>query len=290
MLLAVLFQGIITGFVYALVALGFALIYNATKIFHIAHGALFVLAGYLAYSLSLLNLNIWVILIPTTIIISLIGLAIYLFVYAPILKRNGELFICMISSIGVMIVIEGLFTLIYGNQTKSLIPGALVTFQIGILSVSYIKIIIIILCAASFGLIYFYLNKFKFGKAILALADNEELAETIGINIQSTRYLVFMLGSALVAVASFFVSIDTGIRPDSAFFIILISATAVLIGTHGYLPGTIVAGIGLGIIENIAIYYLGTSWKNSIIFSVLIIILIFMPNGLFSKIIHTRGE
>lgn len=286
-----LVRGIAAGLLYGLAALGFALVYNSTNIFHIAVGGVYVLAGYLTYSIAVLfQLPLIYTLILCLMVSALVGVAIEYFVYRPIMSLGGGTTACMIGSFGILIILQGLITLVYGNKTQVLFSGPLPTIQLAGVIITTAKLYAIATSIMSFIILSLFLNYTKLGMSIRAISNNPVLAETIGINVKGIRLVIFALGSALTALAAFFISLETGARPDMGFIIIMICANAVLIGGHGYLLGAAFGGLLLGIIEVPATYIFGDPWRNVIIFTIFIIILVFLPRGLFGKRMQVRSE
>ncbi len=291
MLLELLVRGIAVGLLYGLAALGFALVYNSTNIFHIAVGGVYVLAGYLTYSIAVLfQLPLVLTLVLCLAVSALVGMAIEYFVYRPVMKFGGGLTACMIASFGVLIVLQGFITLVYGNRTQVLFSGPLPTVQIAGIIITTAKVYAIAASIVSFIVLNLFLNRTRLGTGIRAVSNNPGLAEAVGIDVGKVRLVVFALGSALTALASFFISLETGARPDMGFIIIMICANAVLMGGHGYLLGAAFGGLLLGLIDVPAAYVFGDPWRNVVIFAVFIIILVFLPRGLFGNRMLVRTE
>ncbi len=290
-MLELLIRGIAVGLLYGLAALGFALVYNSTNIFHIAVGGVYVLAGYLTYSIAvLLNLPLPLTLLLCLALSAMVGMAIEYFVYRPVMSFGGGLTACMIASFGVLIVLQGVITLVYGNRTQVLFSGPLPTVSIAGVIITTTKLYAMAAAIVSFIALNLFLNRTKTGTSIRAIANNPGLAETVGIDVGKVRLIVFALGSALTALASFFLSLETGARPDMGFIIIMICANAVLMGGHGYLLGAAFGGLLLGLIDVPTAYAFGDPWRNVVIFTVFIVILVFLPKGLFGQKMVVRTE
>lgn len=284
MVIQLIINGIVNGFFYALVALGFSLIYSSTKIFHFAHGAVYTLSAYTTYLfLHLIGVNYIVSVLSVLLISVFIGFILESFVYYPLYKKGASKSVFFISSLGAYILLVNLITLLFGNEPKILRPGVEVTYQIGSVILSKIQIIgvtitIFILIGA-----FVFLKKHKYGRAIRALCDNPTLVSILGINVRKIRLLVFGIGSFLAALAAMFSALDVGIEPYIGLPALLTGAVAVIIGGVGIFEGAIIGAFLLGLLQNILIWKLSTRWEEAITLLILIIFLLYRPQGILGK-------
>ena len=281
LILQFLFNGLATGALYAIVALGFSLIYNTTKIFHIAHGALYTIAAYLLFSaFILLKLPLFLSILITLFGTALFGILIEIFVYRPFYKKNAPSVTSFISSLGLYIVLQNLIALIYGNQVQVLISEPEKTFQLGNIIISRIQLLEITTFLIISILFYLIISFTKFGKSLKALSDNSLLAEVIGIDIDSIRLKVFAIGSMLAAISAILSALDTGIEPTMGLPIVMIAIVSVIIGGSSVFEGALVGGILLGILQALSIFIFSARWQNTVVFIALIIFLLFKPEGI----------
>lgn len=192
MLLQLLANGLVTSCAYALIALGFSLIYGTTRIFHFAHGAIYTLAVYIFFTFfSLCKWPMVPAIVLTVIFISISGIFIDEFIYRPFIRRGSSLLILMLCSLGLYIIIVNIIAMIYGNDTKLLSPGIQSTFSFGSVILTKIQVITAIASIFVFTSILFVLKINKFGKLVRAMRDDPILVSVMGINLRHVRWVVF---------------------------------------------------------------------------------------------------
>ncbi len=285
MIQQLILNGIIAGSIYALIALGFTVIYRTVKFFHFAHGVVYTTGAYIAYTLFiLLKINTLVSLVISIALAALFGIAIDRVVYYPLRRMNASNLIFLIASFGVFIFIQNLLQLLYGAQILTLrtwpvkeghqIMGAVITdMQILILSVSILLL----------GLVWLIVAKTRMGKALRAVADDPIGASVAGIYPERITLYAFGIGSALAGTAGILISLETNIEPTMGFNAILKGIIASIIGGIGSIPGAVLGGFLLGIVENLGIWKIQAGWKDTISFAVLIIFLLFRPEGILGQ-------
>ncbi len=283
-------NGIIAGATYALVALGFTIIYRTVKFFHFAHGAVYAAGAYIAYSLIIsLGLNPIVSFFLAVFLTGVVGVLIDRLVYWPLRKHKSPNLVFLIASFGVFIFIQNLLQLIYGAQILTIrtgpvkeghhILGAVITdTQILILAVS------IALCLG----LWLFVKKTKLGKAMRAVADDPLAASIVGINPERIILAAFAIGSALAGAAGILISLETNIEPTMGMNAILKGIIASIIGGIGSIPGAMFGGLFLGIAENLGIWKISAGWKDCIAFVILIVFLLVRPSGIMG--IKPKGE
>jgi len=288
MVLQLVVNSLIIGLVYALTALGFAIIYRTVRFFHFAHGVVYACGAYFAY--SVLHIAYSESNLPAALILAvlggvmgagIIGILIDRVVYRPLRKRKAPNLVFLLASFGVFIFIQNLLQLIYGAQILTIrtgpvkegrhIFGAVITdIQILILIVS------VCLCAA----LWLFVKKTKLGKAMRAVADDPLAASVVGINPEKIILAAFAIGSMLAGVAGILVSLETNIEPTMGMNAILKGIIASIIGGIGSIPGAMFGGLFLGIAENLGIWKISAGWKDCIAFVILIIFLLIRPGGI----------
>lgn len=284
MLLQLLANGLVAGCVYALVALGFGIIYNTTQIFHFAHGVVYTVAAYLLYtSLVLLHWPTVLGFIFALIFAALLGIVMERYIYYPLYKKEAPLLIAMISSLGIYIFLVNLIAMLFGNETKVLRPGIEKTYQLGFVILTRIQIWELLAFLIVFPLFYLFMTKTKLGKTIRALSNNPNLVTVIGVDIRKVRLFVFGIGSALAAIGASLVALDVGIDPNIGLTAILISAVAVIIGGVGIFEAAALGGLLLGLVQNLVIWKISARWIEVLTFVILIIFLLTRPQGILGK-------
>ena len=282
---AAVVNGIITGAIYALMALGFALIYNTTRVFHVAHGAVYTLAGYAAFLSAGALAAAWV---PALVAAVLVGVAIELLVYGPIRRRGGSLEAYFIASLGVYFILQNVLQLLFGTETRLLRSGPLPSVTLGPVTVSSYHLLVVVVSVIAFALVQAFLTHTRTGKAIRALADNPGLIAVLGLDPNRLHLVIFAIGSGLAGLAAFLLAFDLGIRPEVGLQVLLIAAIAVIFGGVGYLPGAIVGGFLLGLLQSLVVLPLSAAWQSVVTYAALILVLVFRPQGLFGGRLVTR--
>lgn len=274
-------NGIITGCVYSLVVLGFTLIYNATKIFHFAHGVVYTFSAYMFFVfLKVLYLPLSLSILLAIVSGILLGILIELFVYRPLNNRNASSNVILISSLGFYIFLVNFIAMIFGNEVKVMTQELEKTYQFLGIIITRIQLIEVIVFVMVFPLVFFLLKTTRLGREIRAFSNNQLLSRVIGINENKIRLFVFGLGSGLASISAILMARDIGIDPNIGFPILFISAVATIIGGVDVIFGAILGAFVLGIVQNLVIWHLSVRWQETITFIILILFLLFRPQGI----------
>ena len=281
----ILLNGIISGSIYALIALGFAIIYKTVRFFHFAHGIVYTAGAYFAYSLSIsLGINVILSFFLASSFSAILGIAIDRFIYLPLRKNNAPPLVFLIASFGVFILIQNLLQLIYGAQILTLRTGVIKEgHQFLGAVITDIQILILAVSCWLLVMLWFVVERTKMGKAIRAVADDPVGASVAGIYSERVILYAFGIGSALAGAAGILISYETNIEPTMGMNAILKGIIASLIGGVGNVPGAMLGGFFLGIIENLGIWKIQAGWKDTISFAILIVFLLFRPEGILGK-------
>lgn len=278
-------NSIIAGSIYSLVALGFNLIYGATKFFNINHGAICAIGGYAVFFLSKqLGLNVVLAIIIAILFAGLIGWLSDLLIFRPMRKKKASGLILLVASLGLFTAIQAVLAIIFTSQFQTLSSniGKTKVYEVfgGVITeVQLIILVVALLIMVGLGL----LMKFsKFGKAIKAVSDDEEVAKIVGINTKKIVMWVFFIGSAIAGAAGIAVGFDTGIEPTMGMNLLLKGVIASIIGGVGHVYGGVLGAFLLGFVENFGIWKISGEWKDAIAFGLLIIFLIFRPGGIIN--------
>jgi len=290
MIQQLILNGIIAGSIYALIAIGFAIIYKTVKFFHFAHGIVFAVGAYFAYTLFILfDINPIISFFLSIALASLLGIVIDRFVYHPLRKNNAPNLVCLIASFGVFIFLQNLLQLIFGAQILTLRTGPIKEGHhiLGAV-ITDIQILIIVVSLILFFLGWLFIQKTKLGKAIRAVADDPIGARVVGINSEKVILTAFAIGSALAGVAGILISLETNIEPTMGLNAILKGIIASIVGGIGNIPGALFGGLFLGLAENLGIWKIQAGWKDTIAFAILIVFLLLRPSGIMG--IKTEKE
>jgi branched-chain amino acid transport system permease protein len=282
--LQLLLNGLVNGCAFALVALGFALICNTTRIFHFAHGGVYTLSGYLFYSLYTQNsLPIWLAIPITLFLAAVVGILINVIVYRPLDKKNASTMMHMLSSLGLYIIIVNVICMIYGNNSKILVSGLLPTVKFGGLMLNVVQIATAVTFFAVFIGFSLSLRFSKLGLKLRAMRDNPTLLALYGVNANTVRLFVFGVGSALCALAGILVGMDVGIDPNIGMTAVVTAAVAFIVGGIGIFEGAAFGALTLGVLQSIAVWQMSARWQDMVTFLVLIFFLIFRPQGILGR-------
>lgn len=275
-------NGLGAGAIYAFVALGFALIYNATGVLHLAHGAVFALGGYAFYTaVVLLKMPIPVGCLVAVCASAVFGIAIEKLVYRPLRARKSEHASSMIASIGVLTLGQSVLGIGFGTDSLAMQTEPLKTISVFGLYLNYVHIAAAALALIIFSTIQLLLVRSQFGRAIRAFSDNPKLSRVFGINSDHVNTLVYGLGSGLAAIAACLISFDSGMRPDVGFSMMFTALVAVIVGGAGYLPGAAAGGFLVGLLQGLSLWPFSARWQEVTVFAVLIAFLLIRPQGLF---------
>ncbi|MBR5762230.1 MAG: branched-chain amino acid ABC transporter permease [Lachnospiraceae bacterium] len=284
--LSYLINGISLGAVYAIIALGYTMVYGIAKMLNFAHGDVIMIGSYVVFCVvSMLNLPVWLGILLSVLVCTALGVTIEAIAYRPLRQATSSLTV-LITAIGVSYFLQNVALLIFGANTKaftSVVPIDAV--KIGeSLTITGESIVTIIACIIIMIVLTLFVNKTKAGRAMLAVSEDKGAAQLMGINVNKTISLTFAIGSALAAIAgvllcSAYPSLTpyTGSMPGIKAFV------AAVFGGIGSIPGAFIGGIILGIIENLSKAYISSQLSDAIVFCVLIIVLVVKPTGLLGK-------
>jgi branched-subunit amino acid ABC-type transport system permease component len=289
LLLQLIVNGVIVGALYALITLGFAVIYNGTRLFHLAHGAVFAAGAYALWTFhALLGWDLILSFIPAVVCAAALGVSMELFVYRRLRRIQSSSEAIVIASLGLIITAEALFGLIFGTDNLTLRSGALPTYRIGSVLITQLHVVVALVAVVIFPILHYFISYTRYGRAIRALADDPNLAPLFGIDTNRLYLVIFALGSGLAAIAGGLLALDIGARPDMGFQIMFIALTAVIVGGVGYLPGAAAGGLLIGILQNVELWPLSSRWQNVVVFGALVVFLLLRPEGVFGHMLMTR--
>ena len=277
-----LINGIIAGSIYALIASGFSLIYSVAKFMHFAHGAVVtVSAFFLFFLVGMLKFPFALGVILTIVFAAFLGLIINLFCYKPLRNRKATNAVLLIASLALFIFFQSLMIALFGADIKTIRRGQIST-GINVFGgiITELQIIIVIVSIILLVLLWFFMKKSKLGKAMRAVADNKEVAQTVGINPEKIYNYTFIIGSAIAGIAAVLIALEQNIEPNMGFTLIIKGFTGSIIGGIGSVPGAVLGSYLLGFVENFGIWYLPSGYKDAIAFFLLFIFLLVRPQGI----------
>jgi branched-chain amino acid transport system permease protein len=285
-----LVNGISLGSIYALIALGYTMVYGIVKLINFAHGDVFMVGAFIGfYSITFFHLGFFPALIISMAACALLGVIIERIAYKPL--RNATRIAALITAIGVSLLIEYGTIYIRGAQPEAYPSSVMPTKDINIFGVDINSqsLFILAVSVALMIILQFIVHKTKTGKAMRAVSEDIDAARLMGINVDNTISATFAIGSALAGAAGVIFGVYyTKIEPLMGIIPGLKAFVAAVLGGIGNIPGAMVGGLLLGVIESL-VSALGYSlWRDAVAFIVLILILIFLPSGLFGKNIREK--
>ena len=281
-----LINGISLGSVYAIIALGYTMVYGIARMLNFAHGDIIMVGGFTVFTIvTTMGGSPVVGILASVVVCTVLGVTIERVAYRPL--RDASPLAVLITAIGVSYLLQNVALLIFGSNARqftSVITVPALKLAGGKLSISSVTIVTILSCIVIMAALMAFINKTKMGQAMLAVSEDRGAATLMGINVNRTISVTFAIGSALAAVAgvllcSAYPSLSpyTGSMPGIKAFV------AAVFGGIGSIPGAFIGGILLGIIENLAKAYISSQLSDAIVFSVLIIVLLVRPTGILGK-------
>ena len=290
--LSYLINGVSLDSVYAIIALGYTMVYGIAKMLNFAHGDVIMVGGYAALTMMMsLGANPFVAIFVAIVVCTVLGIAIESIAYRPLLGAASPLAV-LITAIGVSYFLQNVVLLIFSSNPKSfqsVISIGDLQLAGGALVISDEAIVTIVTCIIIMVVLTLFINRTKAGQAMQAVSEDKGAAQLMGINVNGTIALTFAIGSGLAAVAgilllSSYPSLTpyTGAMPGIKAFV------AAVFGGIGSIPGAFVGGILLGVIEILGRAYISSQLADAIVFAVLIVVLLVKPTGLLGKPIQEK--
>ena len=279
-----LINGLRTGSIYALIALGYTMVYGIAKMINFAHGDIIMVGAYALYVFaSLLGLPVPVCIILTIVFCAILGITVERIAYKPL--RKAPSLAVLITAIGVSYFLQNMALLIFkatpipfGSVIK--VPNVV----IGGINISGITIVTFVITAITMVVLTWFINKTKAGSAMRAVSEDKGAAELMGINVNRTISLTFAIGSGLAAIAGIlFICQYESLYPTLGAMPGIKAFVAAVLGGIGSIPGAMLGGIALGIIESLSKAYISTQLADAIVFGVLVLVLLVKPSGLLGK-------
>lgn len=283
-----LISGISLGSVYAIIALGYTMVYGIAKMLNFAHGDVIMIGCYVIFTLvNSMGLNPILAVVASAAFCTLLGILIEGIAYKPLRNASSSLAV-LITAIGVSYFLQNLALLIFGANTKTFtsvvqnVPD--INLFGGKLIISAEALITILTCIVIMILLTLFINKSKMGRAMLAVSEDRGAAQLMGVNVNVTISVTFAIGSALAAIAgALLCSSYSNLVPTTGAMPGIKAFVAAVFGGIGSIPGAMIGGILLGVIENLSKAYISSQISDAIVFSVLIIVLLIKPTGILGK-------
>jgi branched-chain amino acid transport system permease protein len=287
-----LINGLTIGSLYALVALGYTMVYGVMKLINFAHGDLVAFSAYVGLTiftqLTGANTNslisVVIIFLLTAIVVAFVGVLLERLAYRPL--RTAPRLSAVVSALGAALVIQNGIMLIWGPNMQifpaDLLPNT--QWNIGGVIISFTQVCILVLSAVLMAALYLFINKTKMGTAIRATAIDQDAAKLMGINVNRVITLIFVIGSMLGAIGGLFIGLYyRALTFDMGWLYGLNAFIAAIIGGIGNIPGAMLGGLMLGLFNALIAGYISTEWAETFTFLLLIVILIVRPTGILGE-------
>jgi len=282
-------DGLSLGSIYALIALGYTMVYGIAKMLNFAHGDVIMTGAYAGIvAVGQMHMSPVAAALLSVVFCAVLGMVIEFLAYKPL--RQAPSLSVLITAIGVSYLLQNLALLIFGSQQKNYptiinVPS----FNVGGVNVDGVKLLTLVTAAIIMVVLTLFISKTRLGKSMRAVSEDKAAASLMGISVNRTITLTFAIGSALAAFASIFYGMSyVYIKPTTGAMPGIKAFTAAVFGGIGSVPGAMLGGIMLGVIEQLSKAYISTLWADAIVFGVLVLVLVVKPTGLLGKKISEK--
>jgi branched-chain amino acid transport system permease protein len=296
-LIQTIVNGVTTGMLYALVALGYTMVYGILKLLNFAHGDLYMVGAYIGYfviqwfggpgSLSIpVPLLIFIMFVLAALGAGVLGVLMERFAYRPL--RNAPRIAPLITALGVSFIIENSVLLLFGGFTRSYSTPSFISFSTGIhvgaIDIDAVQLLVFGVSIAMMLGLRVLVDRTRIGKSMRAVASDREAAEMLGINVNRTIAFTFFIGSAMAGVAGVMSGLAFNQISNTIGFLAGLKAfTAAVVGGIGSIPGAMIGGLFIGLCESFASSYISTEYTDLIVFGILIATMLIRPTGIFGR-------
>ena len=279
-----LINGLITASIYILVGIGFSLIYSTTNFFHFTHGVLCTAGAYFAFLFAVwLGCPFWLSVLLGLVCTMGMGVLIEYFIYRQLRKRKTNVLVLLLSSLGIYILLQNTISIIFGDETKIIRTE---TVQVGLdildARITPVQIFTIFTSIILVVVLSIFLNRTKIGSAMRAVANDLELASVSGINSDVVILWAFAIGSGLAGLAGILIALDVNMTPTMGMHILMMGVIATII-SGGSIPGIALGALLLAMVQHFGAWFIGSQWQDAIAFAILVLFLLFKPEGFFGK-------
>ncbi|MFW6077861.1 MAG: branched-chain amino acid ABC transporter permease [Hyphomicrobiales bacterium] len=286
----IILQGMVRGSMYALMGCGLSLIFGIMGVKNFAHGEFFMLGTYVMFFVAaMLGLPFFLGILAAAAVLFLFGMLVERSLISTLRHRAGRdwLLDAFVLTIGLQVVLQNLALIIFGSRRRGVSQLVEGSIEVGTISITLERLMILVLAAAAVALLWAFVKFTRTGKAIRATGQDPEAAQTLGIDVNRVYTYTFGIGAALAGIAGALLISIFPAFPTVGFEPVIKSIAVVILGGLGNVPGAIVAGLLLGIIEAYSLFFFAAGWQNVITAILVVIILIVRPQGLFSS---AKGE
>lgn len=287
-LLQTTINGIASGSIYALGAIGLSLVYAILKLVNFAHGDFMTLGGYAAFAVNVtLGMPLVVAIVAAIAAVAVLGLVTEEVIWRPMRRRGAGLMQMLLLSIGLAFVLRNLILMAWTGDSRKLAVDDTASYDIGIGRVSLLQVLVIGIAAVALIAVGLLLTRTYVGKSMRALSDSFDLAEVSGIDTRRVVTYTWILGGGLAGLAGVLAAVFTTLTPNMGWTLLLGIFAAIILGGIGNPFGALVGGLALGLVQEWSTNFVEPTYKEAIGFAVLILALLFRPNGLLGHATRT---
>ena len=279
-------NGVVLGSIYALMAIGYAMVFSLLELINFSHGQVFMFGAYIGlYASKLISDNVLVVFGVAMLAATALGIGVQQIAVGPLRKKAAPKVSSLITTLAMGIIIENAVLIIFGSKFQGFKPPFAVRYlDIGGVRISSLEIVIIALSLFLMVAISLFMYKTKYGMTIRACSQDSEITSLMGVNVGSVISATFAVGSLLAAVAGVLIGYYYNfVEPSMGAIVGLKGFTASVLGGRGMISGGVVGGLVLGIVESLGTMIFSAQYRDSISFTILILILLFKPEGLLGK-------
>ena len=281
--LQLVLNALATAGIYVLMGVGLSLIYRVSKVFHFAHGAVYTVGGYVLVALIVwLKVPLALAIVAAVGMAALAGLATDRLLYQPLARRNASGATLLIASLGAYILMENLIGAIFGSDTPILLPGVQPTLKLGGGVITWTQVAeIVAFIGLAIGALW--IRRKPFGLWLRSSANDPTMATALGLPVTRIRSLAFLIGSGLAGLAACLASLDSGADPHMGMKALFVAIVAVFVGGPDIFLGPILGGLLFSVLQVVANYTLSSRWESSVAFAVLLLFMVFRPEGILGR-------
>lgn len=278
-----IFNGLATGSLYALIAAGLALIFGVVEIVNFAHGEFYMVGGYLLYVLLiLLNIPYWIAALLVIALMTVLGMVFEFLVIRPVLNRPW--WVWLVATLGTQVILINFIIIVFGlfpKNTPTVYANSII--ELGFFRISQQRLFVLVVGVLIFVLLNLFVQRTRIGKAMRAVSQNRDMCPVVGINVQTVALVTFAIGAGLCGLASVLTAPLLNVVPTMGTFYSTKAFAAVIMGGFGRVNGAIAAAFILGVSEALIAQYVSTLYVHVFAFVVMLLVLVFRPQGLLSR-------
>ena len=278
-------NGLIAGSIISLLAVSFGIIFSISRFFHFAHGIVFTAGAYFTFLFSVwmqipLVISVLLAIGATAVLGSVMEIA----VYKPLKRKGSSALVLLLASLGLYIVLQNIISLVFSDDIKTIRSGE-VSEGIYFLGarITSIQILIISVSIATLIVLLILIKKTNFGRILRAIANDSELARLSGVESDRFVLVTFAFCSALAGLAGILVALDVDMTPTMGLNALMLAVVAVIIGGAGSIPGIALGALLLGFTQHLGVWFISSQWQDAIAFVILLVFLIFRPQGFLGR-------